>query len=356
MLAGRRMVLVTENWFGSSGRGLACGFRANGWAVHEIENSTFFTRAGTTAGRLVVRLMRPLMIKAYNDAILTAVEQLRPQALVITKGTYINPGTLERIARMRVAAVNYYPDFHFDHSGFNLATLPLYALVVTTKSFQVRFLQQLVGAERVVFLHHGYSDLVHFPRFTSVDEAGCLADVTYVGNYALNKEQWLRSIVRRLPGIRLRVVGSRWEHARDDALKRCAIGHGLLGDFYARAVQQSRINIAVHGERSKREGWQDLVSTRTFEIPACKGFMLHIDNHEVRELFEPGREIDVFASEDELIEKITHYLGRPELRREMIERAYARCVPAYGYNARAVLISRVIASLSCAPAGAETPT
>jgi spore maturation protein CgeB len=84
--------------------------------------------------------------------------------------------------------------------------------------------------------------------------------------------------------------------------------------------------------------------------------MLHIDNHEVRELFEPGREIDVFASEDELIEKITHYLGRPELRREMIERAYARCVPAYGYNARAVLISRVIASLSCAPAGAETPT
>ena len=32
--------------------------------------------------------------------------------------------------------------------------------------------------------------------------------------------------------------------------------------------------------------WKDLVSTRTFEIPACKGFMLHVDNSEVREFFE----------------------------------------------------------------------
>ncbi len=67
------------------------------------------------------------------------------------------------------------------------------------------------------------------------------------------------------------------------------------------------------------ESWEDLVSTRTFDIPTCKGFMLHIDNPEVRELFEPGREIDLFASEDALIAKIEHYLARAMLRGEMIE-------------------------------------
>jgi spore maturation protein CgeB len=73
--------------------------------------------------------------------------------------------------------------------------------------------------------------------------------------------------------------------------------------------------------------------------------MLHIDNAEVRSMFEPGREIDVFANVDEMIDKIAYYLARPVLRREMIDRAYARCVPAYGYDARAELISRKILSL-----------
>jgi hypothetical protein len=345
MPAGRRMVFATEFWFGSTGAGLASGFRADGWAVHEIDIRAFFTAGETVAHRVAAQLMRSSMARAYNAAILTAVEQLQPQAFVTVKGVHIDPDTLDQIRRMGIVTINYYPDFHFDHPGFELATLPLYSLVLTTKSFQVRFLEELVGAQRVTFLHHGYSDLVFFPRVMAVDEQDYLADVTYVGNHSRTKENWLSSIVHRLPNVRLRIVGSRWEHTRDAALKRCAIGHVLAGDFHVCAVEHSRINIAVHGDRHEQEGWQDLVSTRTFEIPACKGFMLHVDNSEVRELFAPGQEIDVFASEDELIEKIVYYLGRPQLRREMIERAYRRCVPTYGYNARAVIISRKIALL-----------
>src|SRR5262249_17411330 len=100
-------------------------------------------------------------------------------------------------------------------------------------------------------------------------------------------------------------------------------------------LQTARINLAFHFGPSGSNGWQDLVSTRTFEIPACKGFMLHIDNKEVRDLFEPGKEIDVFETATELCEKITHYLGNNKLCREMVERSYVRAVPAYSYDARA---------------------
>jgi spore maturation protein CgeB len=339
------MVMSTEFRLGSTGQGLANGFRADGWAVHEIDSRLLLPSIGTIPGRLASRLLQPWMVKAYNDAILTAVERLRPQAFVTVKGLYINSATLNELARMGIPAVNYYPDNHFDYPGFELATLSSYAVIATTKSFQVQFLQQLVGTRRVVFVHHGYCDLVQRPYLLQVKEDDHLADVTYVGNYTANKERWLRLIARRLPNIRLRIVGYAWERARDDVLRRCAMRHGLEGDFYARALQHSRVNVAVHGERNGREGWQDLVSTRTFEIPACKGFMLHVDNAEIRELFEPEHEIDVFASEDELIEKIVYYLARPDLRRQMIERAYARCVPAYGYNARAAVISRRIDAL-----------
>lgn len=89
-------------------------------------------------------------------------------------------------------------------------------------------------------------------------------------------------------------------------------------------------------------GWQDLTSARTFEIPACKGFMLHIDNEEVRGLFTPGEEIDVFNDVDELCAKIESYLAHDEEREAMIEPAYRRCVPAYSYDERARVISEWI--------------
>jgi spore maturation protein CgeB len=261
------------------------------------------------------------------------------------KGAWLEADTLRLLAARGVLCLNYYPDFHFEHQGLDRAILPLFDLVLTTKSFQVEYLQRLIGADRVAMLHHGYCDLIHLPRPSGLRERDYFADVTYVGNHSAYKEKWLAPIARRLPQARLCIIGSRWEFAHDDLLKRCALGHVLTGDFYAHALQHSRINVAIHGGPAGLFGWQDLVSTRTFEIPACKGFMLHIDNAEVRCLFKPGGEIDVFANEDELIEKIDYYLARATLRCAMIERAYRRCVPAYGYDARAEVISRRVMAL-----------
>jgi spore maturation protein CgeB len=103
--------------------------------------------------------------------------------------------------------------------------------------------------------------------------------------------------VRKLPAIKLVIVGSDWSGpTRNTPLESCVMGYHLLGDTYSRFLQHVRVNLGIHYGPSGSNGWQDLVSTRTFEIPACKGFMLHIDNEEVRGPFEPGKEIDVFAT------------------------------------------------------------
>jgi spore maturation protein CgeB len=86
-------------------------------------------------------------------------------------------------------------------------------------------------------------------------------------------------------------------------------------------------------------GWQDLVSTRSFELPACKGFMLHVDNFEIRQLYKVGEEIDVFTSAIELSAKIHFYLKNDALRMQMIHKAYSRCVPAYSYDQRALQLA-----------------
>ncbi len=351
-MTGKRIVLAAEFWFGATGSGLAHGLRKQGWDVHELDMQSFFLQRGSLPARLAARLMRRWSVHAYNAAILQAVDEMRAHAFLTVKGLWLLPETLRQIAARSVASVMYYPDFHFEYDGLDQATFPLYDLFLTTKSFQLDHLRKLLDPSRVALVHHGYSDLVYYPRCEAVQEADYAADVTYVGNYTPAKERWLRSIAERLSDARLSVVGHFWENVQDAALRRRLLGFGLSGDFYARMIQLSRINIAIHGGPRAPGGWEDVVSTRTFEIPACKGFMLHIDNAEVRTLFEAGREIDVFASEDELIDKITYYLARPELRRQMIERAYARCVPAYGYAARTKAISDKLDALL----GQHTPT
>jgi glycosyltransferase involved in cell wall biosynthesis len=295
--------------------------------------------------RLLARATHRLSAAAYNEAILRAADAVQPSAFVTVKGTSIRPATLMALKSKGIITINYYPDFHFDHGGLDPSTFRLYDRFITTKSFQLDDLKRRLDPRRVGFLPHGYGSHVHYPRSEAVSEEEYICDVGYAGAYSPYKARWLLAVARRLPEAQLRIMGPGWrQRARNTELERYVIGHELTGDFYCRALQHSRINLAIHFGPAERSEWQDNVSTRTFEIPACRGFMLHIDNAEVRELFEAGREIDVFRTEDELCEKIRYYLARPELRREMIERAYQRCVPAYSYDARAKAIANEIIS------------
>jgi spore maturation protein CgeB len=71
--------------------------------------------------------------------------------------------------------------------------------------------------------------------------------------------------------------------------------------------------------------------------------MLHVDNDEVRALYEPGREIDVFAGEEQMIDRIGYYLAHETERAAIAEAGHVRCVPAYSLEARAAEIAAVLA-------------
>lgn len=53
---------------------------------------------------------------------------------------------------------------------------------------------------------------------------------------------------------------------------------------------------------------------------------------------------DVFADAATLRDRIGHDLDKPALRRAFIERAYARCVPAYSIHSRAAVLDGLVGS------------
>lgn len=330
------MVIAGEFWAGGSERGLAEGFRAAGWAVHEIDVGRFTGQWGRSVfSRGLQRVTNVWSFTAYADAIANACESLRPDVFMTIKGLNINAGLLDRIKRTGATTVLFYPDVDFEHRGVFLETLRKYDNFVTTKSFHRDFLLQHLRPEQISFVHHGYSSGLHQPPFTSMSESDYTVDILHVGNHSAYKEDWLALLAQAMPEAVMRIVGNNWNRGNVPvALRPALLGYGIVGIGYPREIQLARINVAVHYGPTA-SSWQDKVSTRTFEIPACRGFMLHVDNDEVRELFEPGVEIDVFSTPEELIDKTKYYLARPDLRRAMIERAWQRAVPAYSYDARA---------------------
>lgn len=337
----RLMVFAGEFRRGSTEAGLAEGFERLGWTVARIVLA-HGDRARRTLGKAFDRARAPLRAAAYNRAILGAVEGLRPDVFATVKGVSIGPATLGALRRTGALTLNYYPDFHFDHGGLNRESLFAYDLFVTTKSFQLDWLMERLGPERIGFVHHGYCPDVH-RRVDGIGADGGFADIFYAGDHTPYKEAWLSAVAEAFPERRLVIAGERWARAaRRPPLQHCVLGRRLTGEDYASAIGRSRITLAVHSGPAGPEGWSDLVSTRTFEIPACGGFMLHIDNPEVRALFEPGREIDVFSTRAELCERIGFYLDRPALRAVTATRAHARAVPAYSYDARAAEVAMLI--------------
>jgi spore maturation protein CgeB len=339
------MVFAGEFWRGSSGLGLAEGFRACGWAVQEIDIGRFRPNLGATApARAMRRILEPISARAFRSTILDACRSLKPDVFLSIKGTWITADLLGEIKSTGARSGLFYPDVHFDHPGVDLETLGAFDKFITTKSFHSTFLSARFGAGKIAYVPHGYASGIHQPLYGALNESEYDADIQHIGAFSPYKLGWLSTLHERLPHARLRIVGPGWTRRQASTLSRAAIsGVPFENVAYSAALQTARINVAVHFG-PVGPGWQDLVSTRTFEIPACRGFMLHIDNEEVREFFTPGREIDVFASPEELVDKVRFYLTRPDLRAAMIERAYSRCVPAYSYDMRARQIIDILQS------------
>jgi spore maturation protein CgeB len=325
---------------GASEAGLAQGLRDFGWLVEEVDHGDPFD-SRTLVGRLEQRLRARQWAARYNAAIIATCERVRPEVLLTVKGNFISAATLRRVARLDIATVNYFPDYYL--SDIPTDALAAYSHVITTKSFQLDHLRRELGPDRAHFVHHGYMPLLHRPH--RAPGAPYSADIVYVGNASAYKARMLTPLVEALPDAIIRIFGGNWQPYASTALGRAVVGRRLTPDYMADAISHARVTVALHMGKTSSSVWQDLVSTRTFEIPACGGFMLHIDNDEVRSLFDVSSEIDVFASADELISKTRYYLDHPVEREAIAARGYARAVPAYSYSARASEVAAIVEPL-----------
>jgi spore maturation protein CgeB len=178
-------------------------------------------------------------------------------------------------------------------------------------------------------------------------------DVTFVGQ--LYGERG--AVIDRLAqsGIHVETWGTgwgvrRWHRAAAKApVVRSVGGRRILSRAQerTRADQQqmieifgtSRVNINLTDSSQAGEAQ---IKGRTFEVPACGGFLLTGWAQELEAYFEPGREVAVFRDTDELVDKSRFYLDHEESRRQIALAGYQRTVAEHTYERR---LSELIRSM-----------
>jgi len=103
-----------------------------------------------------------------------------------------------------------------------------------------------------------------------------------------------------------------------------------IGRELAAVASLSKISLGFLSETN-----YDGHTSRTFEIPACGGFMLGQRSAGQLEFFEEGREIECFDSYEEMHDKIRFYLANDAARERIRAAGRERCVRSgYSYQER----------------------
>jgi spore maturation protein CgeB len=268
--------------------------------------------------RLAIRAAWPPLVRRVGRELAREARRYRPDLIWVDQGMAV-PADAVRDARDAAApgarAVHYTPD-SIRAPGWRAArggAFAAYDVCFTTKPGDLDTYRAL-GARRVHFTLQGYDPRVHRPMEPGgagegAGRFGC--DVAFVGQRMPARARSLRRLAAEVP-CRLALYGRHWGRGSTGAALGPLHRGWVSGDDYARALSSAKICLGFLNQEV-----QDCFTTRSFEIPACGGFMLAERTEFLRGLFEEDREAAYFGSDDELCSKVRFYLGRDGLRRRI---------------------------------------
>lgn len=274
-----------------------------------LDEAKFINPARSLAERIGARIVGRAMrgYRELNHALVEQADAFRPDLVLIGKGGHFAAETLRAVKRSCGATlVNWATDDPFnpaDNSRDLLESIPLYDLYVCTKRAVMPDVVR-AGCANVIYVRFGYKPAVHFPETAAnEDERRRFAcDVMFAGSADSDRVPYFETLVQEIPDLRLHLYGGFWN--RSPSLKPYARGV-VTGRDYRLAISGAKICVNL----VRRANRDDHVM-RTFEIPACAGFMLTEQTSAHAELFGSQHTAIFFSSPDELVAKVKFFLDR----------------------------------------------
>ncbi len=283
-------------------------------------------------GETPIRLAAGPEIERLNRDILRLAETEKVDVLWADKVLGMQPRTLDRLRHMGIVTVSYMIDNAFGprrDPGWRLymKCLRLYDLHVTQRDVSLREYQAR-GARDVLKIQTAFEPTIHFPPPPGWSDQDRDRGVSFVGTPYDDRATFLTRLWRDA-GFPVTVSGGLvWKPAlgreATDAIYR---GHGeLFREVYREAIWRSRINLSFLTHSN-----QDEFVHKSFEVAACKGFLLAERSAGHLERFVEDQEAVFFSTYEECVEKIRRYLGDEQARERIAGAGYERALRS-GYD------------------------
>jgi spore maturation protein CgeB len=338
-----RVIVVRENWLGCTGLSAANALARLGAGVLSVVEGEFLPFAWrSTPMRIMGKLIRKPAIWELNSGIIRLAASFRPHLVLVMKGQWLYPETIRELKELGATCFCYYPDVSMmAHGPYIPKAIPEYDWIFTTKSFGPRDLADLFSVVNCSYLPHGYDPDVHKPRRPSSAEEeskyGC--DLSFIGGWSEGKEAVLTAIAAALPDLCIKIWGNRWQNVSKGSILAPFIQYReICGPAYALGLGGSKINLALLHERVPGASSGDRITSRTFHIPACGGFMLHQRTKDLKEIFEEDVECVAFDDASEAVKQIKRFLGDETGRRSIAENGRRKVESAHSWDHRAKAI------------------
>ncbi len=311
-----KILCVGPLWRGSNAGGLFKAMSRQGVLIEVVDDFYHIPLSSKILkAKVVAKALRRVFVDDFNHEILSMARKFNPDVVFVYKGRFVKPQTLLELKKANVGLYNFYPDVSFHtHGNLLRKSLRLYQKIFTTKTFGIHDFGDQLGVKDSVFIPHGYDPEIHKPIQKAYIPDNFFCDVSFIGTYSPKKEKILAAIADRFPEIDLKIWGTQWEKSSLPQLKKYIQNEGIFGDLYSAGICASKINLGLLSEKVKGASSGDLITSRTFHIPAAGGFLLHEKNEESIQYFEDSKEAVFFDGTEDLLEKIKYYLNHEQER------------------------------------------
>jgi hypothetical protein len=255
------------------------------------------------------------LIAGVNADLITAVLEEKPDIVWFDKPLQFTPSTIRRVKELGAITVCFNQDNPFGprNDGGWHQFYKIYRMLDLHCLFRNADIQRYQEwGLNYIKIQLSYDPREHFPPPAGWSDADRNREVSYIGSPHENRPQFLRSLIESFD-IPVSISGPRWDRvlSKDERgrYKWC----GMLRDAeYRETLWRSKINLAFITHLNEED-----VVHKSFEIAACRGFLLAERSPEHQRCFQEGKEAEFFSSIEECADKIRYYLDHPAEREEI---------------------------------------
>lgn len=339
-------VLIAAPAFRDYGRIVGRAFELEGWKAHVFEHSdpdmSFLQAAKWTASQRYRLLREADSMSRYNREFQRLICTQNPDICLIINGNLIYKQTIGQIRQVGARSILWCYDSVTRYPRI-LESISEYDQVHVFEPTDVPILSSL-GIEASV-LPMAYDSTLYSPA-PAKEEKYDLAFVGTVFSYP-DRLRFLKRVVSKNHRLRIRIITNTpplYSPRRSYRLLRPfspflrtiemrSMSHSQINEIY----NSSKICLNHHHGQS-REG----LNPRVFEILGSGAFQLVDQKRQLSDLFEVGKEIVSYHSEEDLQKQIEYFLENSQERIEIARRGEGKVRSMHTYRSRVKRLLRVL--------------